>query len=351
MARGLQWKIAARALVTGTERDRWHADGASCPRNSCGTATETVEHLFCECKKPRSVWAWVARVLLKTTGLDITSVQPPPGSAPPPLRLLLRFDGAARCGSGQGRGKGGGGALLYDIRTERLVWQGTEHMPNATNNEGEWRGLSMGLRAAVRLEAYHIDVGGDSQLVLDQLMGESKVINKRLFPDFEECKALLSRVGTITAKHYKRAQNQAADLLANLAADGVTEEFWADGIPSRSEPPRLNRSDIPDLATCLLGVPRHMRKALNEKPVSWFQVLRLSALRRIYESRVSALNQGLDEDAACIKRRISRDFVQRIQLRLAAGKRCGTLKLRSILPVGINFKKVSASDFYNIAVW
>ena len=91
--------------------------------------------------------------------------------------------------------------------------------------------------------------------------------------------------------------------------------------------------------------------SLNEKPVSWFQVLRLSALRRIYESRVSALDHGLDEDAACIKHRISRDFVQRVQLRLAAGKRCGTLKLRSILPAGLNFKKVSASDFYDIAAW
>ena len=240
---------------------------------------------------------------------------------------------------------------MGDLRTGRLVWQATEHMPNTTNNEAEWRGLLLGLRAAVQLGAYHVSVGGDSKLILEQLLGESRVEEKRLTRDFVECRMLLSRLATMKANHYRRGKNKAADALANIAADGVTDAYWADGKPVCADTQRRHRSDIPDIGTCLLGVERHARKAVNEKPVSWFQVIRLSALRRIYESRTSARVHSLDEDAVCIKRRISRDFLQRVQLRLAAKKPCGSLKLRSILPIGLNPRTISSNDFFDIAAW
>ena len=309
--------------------------------------------MFYECSVARELWAWVARVLFRATGTDITSAELTPCAGVTPLRLAMRFDGASRHDTGVGRGPGGGGALLRNQRDEQIVWCGSEHMPLCTNNEAEWRGLVLGLRAAVEAGSHALDIGGDSQLVLEQLSGKSEVRCETFRKDYDEARALISRIPIVTFSKLPREWNTAADLQANLAADGESREVWEMGWPRkrpRSEP-RPGRSTLPDMATCLLGVRPNLVEASVGTPVDWFQIIRLSTLQHLYDSRNEALNGGHQVSVDSIRRRVSRDFIRRVQLRWSANLPCGRLSTRELLQTGVDQKKATQSDFRNITNW
>jgi len=290
-------------------------------------------------------------VLLRSTGVDYTSANLPTG--PAPLRLQLNFDGSAHLLPGKGRGKGGGGALLVDLATDRLVWYGCKHLPNCTVNEGEYCGLEIGLRAAKKLAPHHLCVKGDSMLVIGQLNGDLRTEAEHLQSANATCKMLFHSIASATTTHVYREKNTAADALANAAADGQNVDSWIDGEPPPlcDAVPRSHRSDTPDKATALLGICPHSTKALISKPIDWFQILRTSSLRHLFDTRNEAIKAGHQTSALSIRRRVTRDFIQQIMLRLAAGKKCGTLCLDTLLPPGTDQSNVSASSFNDIATW
>lgn len=244
--------------------------------------------------------------------------------------------------------------MLRDSATGRVVWWGVQHMAQVTNNEAEYKGLELGLRAAGTLGAHHVDVRGDSDLILGQIAGSKQVLKKALISCHEMCRTLLSRIASSTLTHVFREANTCSDRLANLAADGWTKERWADGRPEltdRDEVCGSNRADVPDVATALLGIPPHLKEARVRKPVDWFQILRLSVLRHLYDVRNAALRNDHCDGARDIRRRVTRDFVRLVQLRLAADRECGALRINYILPDGVDRKNASVSDFHDIEAW
>ena len=357
--RATQWKIGNRAVGTGKfalEKMKRDASECGCPREECECETETLQHLFFECPIAQGVWRWAARTLRRCTDEDITSAQPAVGATRPLLRLDLRFDGSSRHAREEGRGPGGGGALLTNADTGKLVWIGCEHLPSCTVNEGEWRGLRLGLRAAAALNAHEVNVIGDSKLVLNQISGEWDVKCDNLRADYEECRSLLSRAAHVTFTHTRRRWNTAADYLANRAADGGTHEVWIGGVkPSPTAEKegrhRDGRSELPDMATCLLGVKPHAFRATLDKPVDWFQVLRLSILGHLYDTRNEARAGGRQANAGTIKRKVARDFIKRVQLRWVAGKKMGRLKMETVLRHHTTPGECRSSDFADISGW
>lgn len=131
-------------------------------------------------------------------------------------RLTIHVDGASR-------GNPGPAAIGVVIKDDRGT---TElkiscYIGEATNNQAEYKALIMGLQEASKLNADHIDIKTDSNLMVEQIRGRYKVRNAGLRPLFEEVKQLLATYKTHSIAHIPRHQNKAADALANEALDKI----------------------------------------------------------------------------------------------------------------------------------
>lgn len=88
-----------------------------------------------------------------------------------------------------------------------------------TNNVAEYAGLVLALREARRLGAREIDLRLDSKLIVEQLNGRWRVRDVKLQRLFAEAVRHLAELRRWTAIHEPRAQNHAADAMANMALD------------------------------------------------------------------------------------------------------------------------------------
>jgi ribonuclease HI len=77
----------------------------------------------------------------------------------------------------------------------------------------------LALEEATRLGATEVELLLDSQLIVEQLNGRYRVRDQKLIPIHREVRRLLGGFERWTAGHVPRAQNRAADALANAALD------------------------------------------------------------------------------------------------------------------------------------
>ncbi|GAA0164018.1 RNA processing factor [Lithospermum erythrorhizon] len=134
----------------------------------------------------------------------------------------LEFDGASKGNPGQA----GAGAIL---RADDGSWtcRLREGLGITTNNVAEYRGMILGLKAALQKGFTSIRVQGDSKLVCMQVQGLWKVKHPNMFTLHEEAKRLKDRFLSFEIIHVLRDLNSEADAQANLAlelADGQVEE-------------------------------------------------------------------------------------------------------------------------------
>jgi len=90
-----------------------------------------------------------------------------------------------------------------------------------TNNVAEYVGLLRALELARELGAEEVDLLLDSLLVVEQVHGRWRVKDAKLVPLHAEAVARLRAFRRWSARHVPRAQNRAADALANEALDRV----------------------------------------------------------------------------------------------------------------------------------
>ena len=138
--------------------------------------------------------------------------------------LVIRTDGAARGNPGPASL----GAVLIDgSRPDALDPSAppdatiSEALGHQTNNVAEWTGVVRALDLAVRLGAQRVDMFLDSKLIVEQLHGRWRVKDAKLQPLWAEAKSILAGFRVWSATHVPRAQNSAADRLANEALDRV----------------------------------------------------------------------------------------------------------------------------------
>ncbi|GFH49677.1 hypothetical protein CTEN210_06153 [Chaetoceros tenuissimus] len=143
--------------------------------------------------------------------------------------IEMHFDGGAR----NNPGCAGSGAVIQVQNTEiRLrFFVGMK----ATNNVAEYHGLRVGLsQIEEQLQKQSdlldknivIKVFGDSNLIINHMLGIYKCKNANLKVIFDECNEIVSRIRTICKggcticyEHVYREQNKIADMLANEAMD------------------------------------------------------------------------------------------------------------------------------------
>jgi ribonuclease HI len=138
--------------------------------------------------------------------------------------FVIRTDGAARGNPGPASL----GALLVDAArpdaAEPLAPPDasiSEYLGRQTNNVAEYTGVVRALDLARRLDAAEVHLLLDSKLIVEQLAGRWRVKDPKLAPLHASARSLLAGFSRWTARHVPRAQNAAADALANEAIDRV----------------------------------------------------------------------------------------------------------------------------------
>ena len=136
-------------------------------------------------------------------------------------RLVVEADGGSRGNPGNA----GYGALVRDGVSGAVVAERAESVGIASNNVAEYCGLVAGLKAAFDIDpAAQVQVRLDSKLLVEQMSGRWKIKHedmRRLALEAREVAAdLRAAGGSVTYTWIPRAENSAADALANSAMDG-----------------------------------------------------------------------------------------------------------------------------------
>ncbi|MCV2489960.1 bifunctional RNase H/acid phosphatase [Geodermatophilus sp. YIM 151500] len=132
-------------------------------------------------------------------------------------RLVVEADGGSRGNPGPA----GYGAVVRDADTGRVLAERAASVGRATNNVAEYGGLVAGLQAALDLDpTAEVEVRMDSKLVVEQMSGRWKIKHPDMQQLALQARALARQLGGVRYTWVPRAQNGAADALANEAMDG-----------------------------------------------------------------------------------------------------------------------------------
>ncbi|HKQ59655.1 MAG TPA: ribonuclease HI family protein [Candidatus Polarisedimenticolaceae bacterium] len=89
----------------------------------------------------------------------------------------------------------------------------------ATNNVAEYHALLEALRLATQLGADEVELRADSELVVQQLLGNYRVKHPDLKPLFAEARQLIGGFVFFRIEHVPRERNREADRLVRTALD------------------------------------------------------------------------------------------------------------------------------------
>ncbi|WP_449385077.1 bifunctional RNase H/acid phosphatase [Cellulomonas soli] len=130
-------------------------------------------------------------------------------------QLVVEADGGSRGNPGPA----GYGALVRDAATGQVLAERHGFLGVTTNNVAEYSALLAGVQAAVAIDPdARLEVRMDSRLVVEQMRGAWKTKHEDMRRLGDRVRALVD-VGQVTWTWVPRAQNSAADLLANQAMD------------------------------------------------------------------------------------------------------------------------------------
>jgi broad specificity phosphatase PhoE/ribonuclease HI len=129
-------------------------------------------------------------------------------------RVIVEADGGSRGNPGPASY----GALVRDASTGTVLAERGETIGVATNNVAEYRGLIAGLELArEHAPDAAVEVRMDSKLVIEQMAGRWKIKHRDMVPLAERARRLVP--SDVSWTWVPRAQNAAADALANAALD------------------------------------------------------------------------------------------------------------------------------------
>jgi ribonuclease HI len=130
------------------------------------------------------------------------------------VRLVVNVDGGAR-------GNPGPAAIAAVVTTPsgEVIEEHGERIGRATNNVAEYRALLLGIERAREHGAEEVELVGDSQLVVRQVLGQYRVKDAALRPLHAEVIKALGAFDRWSIRHVRREENAEADRLVNVALD------------------------------------------------------------------------------------------------------------------------------------
>ena len=171
-------------------------------------------------------------------------------------RLIIEADGGSRGNPGPA----GYGALVRDAGTGRLLAERAESIGRATNNVAEYGGLVAGLQAALDLDpSSTVEVRMDSKLVVEQMSGRWQIKHPDMKKLAVTARDIARQLGAVRYTWVPRAQNGAADALANSAMDGkpVRRELATEPVVVEDEAQPV--TEVAPVVTTVTHLLRHGR--------------------------------------------------------------------------------------------
>ncbi len=186
--------------------------------------------------------------------------------------ITVTFDGL--CQPNPGGVATWGVAAWYDDAMQRKAHGFIGEGAGSTNNVAEWRAALAAMQTALSLCRNHEDIriGGDSQLVINQLRGEWQVHAAPLRRYWERAQELLYHLrtgGAVEFTHIRRDKNELADSLcraelrAVLALKRKYEKMSAAELTAVLTEMTLEWAGYLDEGFGELGVPRDFRRAYD----------------------------------------------------------------------------------------
>jgi ribonuclease HI len=87
------------------------------------------------------------------------------------------------------------------------------------NNKAKYEALITGLELSLELEVKAIRIFGDSQLIINQIIGEYKVLKSELIQYHQKVMELMKKIPYVSIEKVTRAVNGEADALAKLVKE------------------------------------------------------------------------------------------------------------------------------------
>ncbi len=169
-------------------------------------------------------------------------------------RFVVEADGGSRGNPGPA----GYGALVRDAGTGKVLAERAESVGRATNNVAEYGGLVAGLQAALDLDpTADVEVRMDSKLVVEQMSGRWKVKHPDMQKLALQAQQIARQLGGVRYTWVPRAQNGAADALANSAMDGKPVHREAAAEPSVAEDELQPEAPPAPVVTTVTHLLRH----------------------------------------------------------------------------------------------
>ena len=128
--------------------------------------------------------------------------------------VTVNVDGGARGNPGP--------AAVAAVATDsdgEVLAERTETIGETTNNVAEYRAMLLGIELARELGAREVELIGDSELIVKQVLGDYKVKQAHLRPLRAEVVAALEGLAAWRMRSVPRAENARADELVNEALD------------------------------------------------------------------------------------------------------------------------------------
>jgi ribonuclease HI len=131
----------------------------------------------------------------------------------------------------------------------------------ASNNIAEYEALINGLQIAVELGILHLEIRGDSELVVDQVMKEKNCVDPKMAAYCQVVRDLEGKFHGLELHHVLRDYNKAADVLTKtassrkpvphgvFASDQHAPSFQAEGekLPEVEEPEVMAIDQSPEM--------------------------------------------------------------------------------------------------------
>jgi ribonuclease HI len=115
----------------------------------------------------------------------------------------------------------GAGLLFISPLGEHMRYAMRLHFPTS-NNMAEYEALLYGLRIAIETGIKRLDVRGDSQLVIDQVMKNASCHDDKMEAYCNAVRALEDKFYSLELNHVPHQYNEEADELAKIASGRIT---------------------------------------------------------------------------------------------------------------------------------
>ncbi|GAA0177931.1 hypothetical protein LIER_29768 [Lithospermum erythrorhizon] len=121
----------------------------------------------------------------------------------------MYFNGGAHKGSV-------GSRVIFVTPQQDLLPYSFSLRQNCSNNVAEYQALILGLEATTELDIHQLEVYGNLQLVINQLLGDYEVRKLELIRDHGYAKRLLQSMDLISIKNVPRRMNKQAHTVTGL---------------------------------------------------------------------------------------------------------------------------------------